>query len=504
VYAGNYKENLFLSDGVSIAFYDNRAATLRKPSKEDSSIPPSGFSESGEIAKISFPHLNELNGFAADDIAGYKISVFNNHDINYGPGAEDGSDVLDVCEVRYLDADGKEIESKSERVAVPRGAEGVSYKLAADPRSERDGSFLWNLEKLGEGLTVERGEGQTAALRDALPPETSVELRSSKTGGTAALSLTFRAADSKDPDGDGLTNDDEERFGTDPNNPDTDGDGFKDGWEVENHHDPLDPSDPDPNGDADGDGLTNGEEASGSKNNGEPTDPVDPDSDDDGYTDGEETSGSKNGGVPTDPNDPGSKPSGNGGGGSGGGGGGDNTGDETNADDEEKTENEKDEDGDDKSGGTDKDVPPAPTEPDGVLTPLEDGGYVETDVDGKPIGEWHYDEERGEWVFEEYPARTIPPSPVSAGGSLIPSPGAENAYVEIGEDGTPLGEWRYDDDLGEWIFDEYPPPLGNLPRTGAVLAGVLAETGAPARPFLIFLCALLATLGFASFTARRS
>ncbi|WP_161786961.1 ZirU family protein [Noviluteimonas dokdonensis] len=47
-----------------------------------------------------------------------------------------------------------------------------------------------------------------------------------------------------DPDGDGLTNDEEETHGTDPNNPDTDGDGLDDKTEIDNGTDPLDPNDP--------------------------------------------------------------------------------------------------------------------------------------------------------------------------------------------------------------------------------------------------------------------
>lgn len=42
-----------------------------------------------------------------------------------------------------------------------------------------------------------------------------------------------------DPDGDALTNQEEARYGTDPNNPDSDGDGFKDGAEVEKGFNPL-------------------------------------------------------------------------------------------------------------------------------------------------------------------------------------------------------------------------------------------------------------------------
>ena len=42
-----------------------------------------------------------------------------------------------------------------------------------------------------------------------------------------------------DPDNDGLTNTDEEFYGTDPLNPDSDGDGYTDGAEVENGYNPL-------------------------------------------------------------------------------------------------------------------------------------------------------------------------------------------------------------------------------------------------------------------------
>jgi hypothetical protein len=44
--------------------------------------------------------------------------------------------------------------------------------------------------------------------------------------------------DPNDFDGDGISNADEEKYGTDQNDPDTDGDGLTDGWEVLNGTDP--------------------------------------------------------------------------------------------------------------------------------------------------------------------------------------------------------------------------------------------------------------------------
>jgi hypothetical protein len=99
---------------------------------------------------------------------------------------------------------------------------------------------------------------------------------------------------------DGLTNDEEVTAGTDPTNPDSDGDGFNDGEEVTGVDDPNTPAvavgtsdpadacDPDPTAgpcDQDMDGLTNDEEVTAG------TDPTNPDSDGDGFNDGEEVTG---------------------------------------------------------------------------------------------------------------------------------------------------------------------------------------------------------------------
>jgi hypothetical protein len=82
----------------------------------------------------------------------------------------------------------------------------------------------------------------------------------------------------RDPDGDGLNNLEEFLRGTDPSNPDSDGGGTPDGWEVQNGLDPAYKLDDLLDGDADGwdswQEFTHG------------TDPRNPDTDDDGIMDG--------------------------------------------------------------------------------------------------------------------------------------------------------------------------------------------------------------------------
>ena len=82
------------------------------------------------------------------------------------------------------------------------------------------------------------------------------------------------AADaSEDADGDGLTNLEESRLGTDPTRADTDGDGISDGDEVAGGTNPL-------RADSDDDGISDTEELARG------LDPLDADSDDDGIDDG--------------------------------------------------------------------------------------------------------------------------------------------------------------------------------------------------------------------------
>lgn len=89
-------------------------------------------------------------------------------------------------------------------------------------------------------------------------------------------------------------------LGTDPFQPDTDGDGMDDGWEARygfdptTHNDNTVRTDDDADADSDGDGLTNAEECAWG------TDPGEPDSDNDGVTDNAEIAQNSD---PADPSD---------------------------------------------------------------------------------------------------------------------------------------------------------------------------------------------------------
>ena len=94
----------------------------------------------------------------------------------------------------------------------------------------------------------------------------------------AGIGLTLVSGSGKtDSDNDGLLRSEEKQFGTNPNNPDTDGDGLTDGDEVNKYKtNPL-------SADTDGDGLKDGDEIRKYSLN-----PINSDSDSDGLNDGVE------------------------------------------------------------------------------------------------------------------------------------------------------------------------------------------------------------------------
>jgi hypothetical protein len=126
-------------------------------------------------------------------------------------------------------------------------------------------------------LAALQGKRDTSVSQRTLL-EDQVALPTGERAGTAGNeSVPQGVAGGQDPDGDGLTTDQELQAGTDPRVADTDGDGITDGDEVRvTRTDPL-------QSDSDQDGLTDGEERGRYH-----TDPLNPDSDSDGYKDGEE------------------------------------------------------------------------------------------------------------------------------------------------------------------------------------------------------------------------
>ncbi|WP_338280958.1 adventurous gliding motility protein AgmC [Corallococcus caeni] len=126
---------------------------------------------------------------------------------------------------------------------------------------------------------------------------TAVSTNGTTNSSTATTTFTVNTAGTVDTDNDGLTDDEEIAQGTDPNNPDSDGDGIPDGVEVKvGGTDPLD-SDSDDDGildgneDKDHDGIVDADE----------TDPKNIDTDGDGLTDGVETGLTEPQGDDTDP-----------------------------------------------------------------------------------------------------------------------------------------------------------------------------------------------------------
>lgn len=136
---------------------------------------------------------------------------------------------------------------------------------------------------LSENLNLDLSGGYTFTFTDNLNYYNNIGAYSGQSTANdgyyqAALGLTLvGGSGNTDKDMDGLIKKEEKEIGTDPENPDTDGDGLKDGEEVNTYKsNPL-------NADTDGDGLKDGEEV-----NKYSTSPILADTDGDGLNDGTE------------------------------------------------------------------------------------------------------------------------------------------------------------------------------------------------------------------------
>ena len=168
------------------------------------------------------------------------------------------------------------------------GFGGLRYKVVDFPESvspkevKKDG---WTgVIPAGLGFEIALAEGVILDISGGANYSLTDDLNYYKQGGpydayySGGLGLVFViGGGSRDSDSDGLTNKEEKVLGTDPDNPDTDGDGLSDGEEIRTYKtNPL-------NGDSDNDGLKDGAEVRQHK-----TDPTKADTDNDGLKDGEE------------------------------------------------------------------------------------------------------------------------------------------------------------------------------------------------------------------------
>ncbi len=170
---------------------------------------------------------------------------------------------------------------------LPRTTVEYHLGLCTDPlRADMDGDGLSDgLEVNVYGTSPTSADTDGDGLSDSYEVERGLDPKSAdsdgdglKDGWEVSNGLDPKSADGNDgadadPDGDGLTNREEQQWGTDPLNADTDGDGLNDGAEISRGTDPF-------RVDTDCDGLPDGLEVALG------TDPCQPDTDGDGMDDG--------------------------------------------------------------------------------------------------------------------------------------------------------------------------------------------------------------------------
>jgi hypothetical protein len=106
-------------------------------------------------------------------------------------------------------------------------------------------------------------------------------------------------------------------------------------------------------------------------------------------------------------------------------------------------------------GDLDRPNPQEPTEP---TEPPEDAETPEDTEIPEDAGTDETPEMPGEQPGTIFPVNPIaPPLPTNPGAALVPSirDDGEEIILEIAEDGTPLGEWRYEPERGEWRYQPY-------------------------------------------------
>ena len=290
------------NDGLSNGFEDAiNTDPLNPDSDED------GITDGDEVTELGSDPLDDCdpNPYANPTGDCDQDGLTNGEEDTNGNGAQDPDETDPSNDDTDGDGitDGEEVNDLFSDPLNPCDPNGL-----ADPLEDCDNDGITNGDEDANGNdTVDADE------TDPLNPDTDGDgyLDGEETLGPDGVAMSGdesnplnpcdpdpAAVATEDCDNDNLTTEEEIAEGTDPANPDTDGDGINDGDEVNDGTDPLDACDPlggdaDPLADCDNDGISNGDEDANDNGtvDADETDPSNPDTDGDGYLDGEEVLG---------------------------------------------------------------------------------------------------------------------------------------------------------------------------------------------------------------------
>lgn len=207
-------------------------------------VEPEGLAESGgyitltgDSPEVNYVIVNFIEGdVEPEELGSIRVTAYLCE--NAGDAAEDcqanGALALQAINIVAIDAG----EDATGLTLVNGLVQGDSYLWP----ELMTGQFLLVAAdlSLGEGFTVDRVEGSNASATDG---GWLIDLASGEPDADIAIYAVAAADASADDDLDGLTNDDEASYGTDPLNPDSDEDCTSDGDEITNGTDPLDSAD---------------------------------------------------------------------------------------------------------------------------------------------------------------------------------------------------------------------------------------------------------------------